>query len=83
MLDKDPKTRISIEEILEHPWIKNNKSDGISHSHDVKLSKNFSSEVLQRMKQNKSCNILKKAAVLHFVEHIDPHQILDLQKLFN
>ena len=50
MLDKDPKTRISIEEILEHPWIKNNKSDAISHSHDVKLSKNLGSEVLNRMK---------------------------------
>ena len=35
MLDKDPKKRISIGEILEHPWIKNNKFDSKSHSHDV------------------------------------------------
>ena len=34
------------------------------------------------MKENESKNLLKKAAVLHFVEHIDPHQVLDLQTLF-
>ena len=28
-------------------------------------------------------NKLKKAAMLHFVDHIDPHQVLELQTLFN
>ena len=45
MLEKDPNKRIKIDQILEHPWVKNIQFS-FSHSHDVKLSENFASEAL-------------------------------------
>lgn len=81
MLEKDPKKRITISQALEHPFIKENKYSEW-HTHDVSIKKDLDSEVLKKIRSFKCQNRLKKAAIDVFVEHLDPHQILDLQKIF-
>ena len=80
MLDKDSDTRISLQKILEHPFITKNQ-DKLETTQSTDDSK-FSNEILLRMKEFHGSSLLKKAAMRVFVEHIDPKQINDLKQEF-
>ena len=87
MLIKDPVARISISEILEHPWItlncgQNPFSDDDHHHFSSSAKSADTSGILSRMQSYKCDSILKKAAVRVFIDHLDPHSILELSEAF-
>ncbi|XP_047943517.1 calcium-dependent protein kinase-like [Salvia hispanica] len=71
MLTKDPKTRITSTEVLEHPWIKGQASD-----------KRIDSAVLSRMKQFRAMNKLKKLALKVIAQSLSTEEIKGLKATF-
>lgn len=75
MLSKDPKKRITAQEVLEHPWI---REDGGEAS-----DKPIDSAVLSRMKQFRVMNKLKKLALKVIAENMsEEEEITGLKAMF-
>ncbi|KAJ6411963.1 hypothetical protein OIU84_005098 [Salix udensis] len=74
MLTRDPKSRITASEALEHPWMKvgGEASD-----------KPIDSAVLIRMKQFRAMNKLKKLALKVIAENLSEEEIKGLKQMFN
>ncbi|KAG8365401.1 hypothetical protein BUALT_Bualt18G0101000 [Buddleja alternifolia] len=71
MLTKDPKSRITSTQVLEHPWIKGQASD-----------KPIDSAVLSRMKQFRAMNKLKKLALKVIAQSLSEEEIKGLKAMF-
>ncbi|KAL3821047.1 hypothetical protein ACJIZ3_006952 [Penstemon smallii] len=73
MLTQDPKERITADQILEHPWIR----EGGEAS-----DKPIDSAVLSRMKQFRAMNKLKKLALKVIAENLSSEEIQGLKAMF-
>ncbi|XP_073014284.1 calcium-dependent protein kinase 1-like [Typha latifolia] len=73
MLRKDPKERLTAAEILNHPWI---REDGEASD------KPLDSTVLNRMKQFRAMNKLKKVALKVVAENLSEEEIVGLKEMF-
>ncbi|XP_047337638.1 calcium-dependent protein kinase 2-like [Impatiens glandulifera] len=73
MLTKDPKKRITSQQVLEHPWI---REDGEASN------KPIDSAVLTRMKQFRAMNKLKKLALKVIAENMSEEEITGLKAMF-
>ncbi|EPS59225.1 calcium-dependent protein kinase 1, partial [Genlisea aurea] len=71
MLTRNPKTRITSAQVLEHPWIKGQASD-----------KPIDSAVLSRMKQFRAMNKLKKLALKVIAQSLSEDEIKGLKAMF-
>ncbi|GER40860.1 calcium-dependent protein kinase [Striga asiatica] len=74
MLTIDPKKRITADEALEHPWL---KEDGEASD------KPIDSAVLIRMKQFRAMNKLKKLALKVIAENLSEEEIKGLKQMFD
>ncbi|KAG6492196.1 calcium-dependent protein kinase 1-like [Zingiber officinale] len=72
MLRPDPKERLSAAEILNHPWM---KGDGAP-------DKPLDLTVLNRMKQFRAMNKLKKVALKVIAESLSEDEIMGLKEIF-
>ena len=79
-MEKDCDGRLTLQDILKHPFILNNQNLKISEQKSDNTQ--FSDEILQRMKEFHGSSLLKKAAMRIFVDHIDPKKINDLKLEF-
>ncbi|XP_072967028.1 calcium-dependent protein kinase 1-like [Typha angustifolia] len=73
MLRPDPKERLTAAEILNHPWI---REDGEASD------KPLDSTVLNRMKQFRAMNKLKKVALKVVAENLSEEEIMGLKEMF-
>eukprot|EP01018_Ginkgo_biloba_P017691 Gb_09471 [translate_table: standard] len=73
MLKSDPKERLSVVEVLKHPWV---REDG--EAPDSPLD----SAVLIRMKQFRAMNKLKKVALKVIAESLSEEEIMGLKEMF-
>jgi len=73
MLDIDPKSRITVSDILKHPWLK---------EHGVASEAPMDSIVVQRMKEFASMTKVKKAAIITAAQHLSPEEVHGLRELF-
>ncbi|XP_011003085.1 PREDICTED: calcium-dependent protein kinase 29-like isoform X2 [Populus euphratica] len=74
MLTRDPKSRITAAQALEHPWM---KAGGEASN------KPIDSVVLIRMKQFRAMNKLKKLALKVIAENLSEEEIKGLRQMFN
>ncbi|CAA0831077.1 calcium-dependent protein kinase 29 [Striga hermonthica] len=74
MLTIDPKKRITADEALEHPWL---KEDGEASDRPI------DSAVLIRMKQFRAMNKLKKLALKVIAENLSEEEIKGLKQMFD
>lgn len=74
MLIKDPEDRITLSQILAHPFTELYKASEETTQNEDTTCK-FDDEILQRMQDFNGSSLLKKAAMRVFVEHVDPKQI--------
>lgn len=74
MLTRDPKSRITAAQVLEHPWMK----VGGEASNTL-----IDSVVLIRMKQFRAMNKLKKLALKVIAENLSEEEIKGLRQMFN
>lgn len=79
MLIVNPKKRISVEQALQHPWIKRSEH---AHDHDHSKCDQFPVETIKNLKSFKGKSLLKKAAMNILVKHLDHKQIADLKASF-
>ncbi|XP_057516082.1 calcium-dependent protein kinase 29 isoform X2 [Amaranthus tricolor] len=73
MLERDPTTRITASQALEHPWLRENEAS----------DKPIDSVVLFRMKQFRAMNKLKKLALKVMAKNIDEEDTKGLREMFN
>eukprot|EP01018_Ginkgo_biloba_P008955 Gb_00926 [translate_table: standard] len=73
MLKQDPKERISALQVLSHPWI---REDGEAPDRPI------DSAVLNRMKQFRAMNKLKKVALKVIAESLSEEEIMGLKEMF-
>ncbi|GLT49985.1 hypothetical protein SLA2020_235040 [Shorea laevis] len=73
MLERDPRKRISVHEVLCHPWIVDDR---------VALDKPLDSAVLSRLKQFSAMNKLKKMTLRVIAERLSEDEIGGLKELF-
>ncbi|KAL9395144.1 hypothetical protein Peur_014429 [Populus x canadensis] len=74
MLTRDPKSRITAAQVLDHPWMK------VGGEASNKL---IDSVVLIRMKQFRAMNKLKKLALKVIAENLSEEEIKGLRQMFN
>ncbi|GLU04623.1 hypothetical protein SLE2022_217610 [Rubroshorea leprosula] len=74
MLIKEPKKRITAAQALEHPWL---KVDGEASDRPI------DSAVLNRMKQFRAMNKMKKLALKVIAENLSEDEIVGLKEMFN
>ncbi|XP_059318068.1 calcium-dependent protein kinase 29-like [Lycium ferocissimum] len=74
MLTVDPKRRITADQALEHPWL---KEDGEASD------KPIDSAVLIRMKQFRAMNKMKKLALKVIAENLSEEEIKGLKQMFS
>lgn len=84
MLQKEPKKRISINDILKHEWLimntLNDQTNQPKSNAKTENTQNFDVKVLQNLQKFHGQSLLKKMALKIFVEHVDPKQIILLKK---
>ncbi|KNA18999.1 hypothetical protein SOVF_065580 [Spinacia oleracea] len=74
MLDPDPKTRLTAQEVLEHPWLQNiKKAPNVSLGETVKA----------RLKQFSVMNKLKKKALKVIAEHLSTEEVAGIKEAFD
>ncbi|KAE9608626.1 putative protein kinase CAMK-CDPK family [Lupinus albus] len=73
MLDRNPKTRLTVHEVLCHPWIVDD---------NIAPDKPLDSAVLTRLKQFSAMNKLKKVALRVIAERLSEEEIAGLKELF-
>ncbi|KAK8590250.1 hypothetical protein V6N13_089011 [Hibiscus sabdariffa] len=73
MLVKDPKKRLTVYEVLCHPWV---QEDGIAPD------KPLDSAVLSRLKQFSAMNKLKKIAIRVIADNLSEEEIAGLKEMF-
>ncbi|KAL0914030.1 hypothetical protein M5K25_017527 [Dendrobium thyrsiflorum] len=73
MLTQDPKKRITAAQVLEHPWL---RQDGEASD------KPIDSAVLNRMKQFRAMNKMKKLALKVIAESLSEEEIKGLKQMF-
>ncbi|XP_052187380.1 calcium-dependent protein kinase 7-like isoform X2 [Diospyros lotus] len=74
MLDPDPKTRLTAQEVLEHPWLQNAKK-----APNVPLGET----VEARLKQFSVMNKLKKRALGVIAEHLSTEEVAGIKEAFD
>ena len=81
MNTKDPRARITTDNILIHPWIDENTSKDKSLQ-SLKLSRSTNYRALEGLKKNHECNKLKKIAMCRMAKMITDSQKDELTKRF-
>jgi hypothetical protein len=71
MLDKDPATRISAQDCLEHPWFTSNDIDTHHAGHDPALLHEDKLNVLRRIKNFRAPKRLQVEALTFLVNSVD------------
>ncbi|GLT34999.1 hypothetical protein SLA2020_094840 [Shorea laevis] len=74
MLIREPKKRITAAQVLEHPWL---KVDGEASDRPI------DSAVLNRLKQFRAMNKMKKLALKVIAKNLSGDEIVGLQEMFN
>ncbi|KAK1270884.1 Calcium-dependent protein kinase 32 [Acorus gramineus] len=74
MLDPNPYTRLTAQEVLEHPWLQN-----IDTAPDTPLGEN----VRARLKQFSAMNKFKKKALRVVAEHLPVEEVAGIKKMFH
>uniref|UniRef100_A0A7N0THB6 Calcium-dependent protein kinase n=1 Tax=Kalanchoe fedtschenkoi TaxID=63787 RepID=A0A7N0THB6_KALFE len=74
MLNPDPKSRLTAQEVLDHPWLQNTKK-----APDVPLGET----VKARLKQFSVMNKLKKRALRVVAEHLSVEEVAGLKDAFH
>lgn len=72
MLTQDPKKRITSNQVLQHPWLREGEAS----------DKPIDSAVLSRMKQFRAMNKLKKMALKVIAENLNEEEIKGLKQMF-
>ncbi|KAE9619731.1 putative protein kinase CAMK-CDPK family [Lupinus albus] len=73
MLDPDPKTRLSAQEVLDHPWLQNAKK-----APNVSLGETVKARLMQFSVMNK----LKKRALRVIAEHLSVEEVAGIKEGF-
>uniref|UniRef100_A0A0D6R1B3 non-specific serine/threonine protein kinase n=1 Tax=Araucaria cunninghamii TaxID=56994 RepID=A0A0D6R1B3_ARACU len=73
MLKQDPKDRLTAQQVLNHPWV---KEDGEAPDRPI------DNAVLTRMKQFRAMNKLKKVALKVIAENLSEEEIVGLKEMF-
>ncbi|KAG6512601.1 calcium-dependent protein kinase 20-like [Zingiber officinale] len=73
MLDPNPKTRLTAQQVLDHPWLQNaNKAPNV----------NLGETVRARLQQFSVMNKFKKKALRVIAEHLSVEEIADIKEMF-
>ncbi|KAE8713562.1 Calcium-dependent protein kinase 14 [Hibiscus syriacus] len=74
MLDHDPRTRITVQQVYEHPWIQN-----LEHARNVNLGE----RVRARIKQFSLMNKFKKEVLRVVADNLQNERVDSIKEMFN
>ncbi|XP_029122402.1 calcium-dependent protein kinase 29 [Elaeis guineensis] len=74
MLDPNPYTRLTVQEVLRHPWLQNTKQ-----APDIPLGE----AVRSRLNQFSVMNKFKKKALIVVAEHLPVEEVADIKQMFH
>ena len=69
----DPDSRISLDKVLEHPWMTNQTKGEIGK---------ITTKILRRLSTFKNAKVLKKAALMFIVSNLPAHKLEEERKEF-
>lgn len=82
LLIKDQKTRLSLEDALDHPWFKKFSEETIYRSSSTSVSPLFGNEIIESIKQFSSNNSFHKEVLFYLAKISKDEEIAKLKQTF-